>query len=370
MPRILLTGDEHIGRDYSTIEKEDAHCALRLREARLEALQNAVRAAEDNACDYFVIAGDLFDKTEIDVKLVKKVCGILAECPCPVIVLPGNHDYCAAAGETLWKQFCEYKADNTVLLSSPCAYDAGKAVFYPCPCEARYSEVNALGWLSEYRERSAEKPNIGIAHGALAGLSCDREKRYFSMTEDELSSLGMQLWLIGHTHIPYPAGDEIIGASVFNAGTHQQTDIADSAEGSVFIIDIDKSTVRAKRIKTGVVSFVRRALTLSAGDSLSARIMGELSGLESANTVFRLKIGGILGADEFRNRAGVYDELRERLLRLETDDGELKEEITAEMIDAETLEGTAENRLLKRYLSSPRLLETAYLLIKRVKDGD
>ncbi len=370
MLRILLSGDQHIGRDYSSLEREDSAAAERLKAARLTALTNSVRAALEYSCDYFVIAGDLFDKKEVPKELVSSVCLALSECAVPVIVIPGNHDFFAGEDDALWRKFKECAADNTVLLSSPCAYATERAVFYPCPCESRYSAENALGWLRDNAERDENRLNIGIAHGALEGLSCDREKRYFSMTEEELASLDMDLWLIGHTHIPFPDGDKIESALIFNAGTHQQTDIADNAEGSVFVIDADKSGASARRVKTGVVSFARLSVSVISGEGLFEALERAIPDAYGKSSVVRAQISGIVSDEDYAGRMDIYARIRERLLRFEVFDDGLREEITEEMIDEETLEGTVENRLLKRYLGSPRLLETAFMLIKRVKEDE
>lgn len=77
MIKILHTADLHIGREYKRQEQENIEIAKRYRRARVEALENIVRIANQENCDYLVIAGDLYDKKDISLTLQKEVCSIL-----------------------------------------------------------------------------------------------------------------------------------------------------------------------------------------------------------------------------------------------------------------------------------------------------
>lgn len=363
--RILHTGDLHLGRAYQKQEQEDKQVAKRYRKARMEALQNVIRAANDQRCDYVVIAGDLYDSRTVSAALQKEVCDLLGECNCPVFVLPGNHDFWEGEEDRFWGKFQDLAMENTILLTKQQPVEMGETIFYPCACTDRYSEGNALGWLQERAERDPKKLNIGIAHGALEGLSFDREKRYYYMTQDQLSHCGMDLWLIGHTHMPYPEQEYIKNQKVFNAGTPQQTDIADNAEGSAFLIEVDaERQITAKRIHTGVIRFARKEITLRHGDLLKDVLLDAAREYDKSNTTLRLVLSGVALEEDYQTRQKWYDQLAADFLKLEIRDEELRQEITQEMIDRETMEGTLENTLLKRYLQKPELLDLAYGLVK------
>ena len=77
MIKILHTGDLHIGREYKKQEQENREIAKKYRRARVQALENIVRIANEESCDYLIIAGDLYDKKEISLSLQKEVCSIL-----------------------------------------------------------------------------------------------------------------------------------------------------------------------------------------------------------------------------------------------------------------------------------------------------
>lgn len=190
------------------------------------------------------------------------------------------------------------------------------------------------------------------------------------MTRGELEQCGMDLWLIGHTHIPYPEGDVITGERIFNPGTHQQTDISDHSEGSVFVIEIgDDRQVTARRIRTGVLRFWKLSLDLKHGQSLKEEMEKLTSRLDGESASVRMQITGIALAEDYERREEIYREFENRFVKFEAHDMELQKEITQEMIDAETLEGSVENKLLKMYAEEPEILNLAYELVRKCR-GD
>ena len=369
MLKLMHTGDLHLGREYQKQKVEAPAVAQRYQEARKEALENVVRLAEQEQCDVLVVAGDVFDSHSVPVSLVRETADLLAGCVCPVVVLPGNHDYCEGPEDKLWKNFREYAGENTMLLTEAKPVTVGNMVFYPCPCTDRYAEGNALDWVKALGDRASDQIHIGLAHGALEGLSFDREKRYYYMTRQELEAAGMDLWLLGHTHVPYPNAAEIRDQRIFNAGTPQQTDVADNAEGTAFVIEVGEDKhVKARRLHTGVLSFVRRDVVLRHGDSLAEALDRAGEGLPKDVTTLRLTLSGVALAEEYQDRKALYDRAADGYLKLEIDDDDLRQEITEEMIDRETLDGTLENRLLKRYLDRPELLDLAYDLVRQCRE--
>ncbi len=370
MIRILHTGDLHIGKSYDKYSNQYPEAAERYRNARLEALENVVNLANKRGCDYLVIAGDTFDKKTVSAELRKNVCDILKKSLCPVIIIPGNHDFCEGENDVFWNSFNTLSGDNTILLREHTAFTPadGKAVFYPCGCSDSSSERNALGWLSG-TTRAFDKVNIGIAHGAIETLSYDKEGKYYGMTMSELDQSEMDLWLIGHTHIPFPDEEKISDQRVFNAGTHQQTDIADNSEGSVFIIDInDNKTITAEKVPTGVIRFVEKNVVISHGNSLKEVIENSLSG-DRKNTSYRISLSGIALDNDYNNRGQIYSELRDKALYIEFLDEQLFPEITETRIDRETLPESVENKLLKQYLNEPEILSMALDLVLECKGG-
>lgn len=359
MVKILLTGDIHLGRNY---RKEAPDIAEKYTAARIKALEKAVEIANREQCHFFVIAGDLYDRTAgIPVSLHKEVCRILENfAGDSVLILPGNHDYYDAENDQLWKKFEEYSCSHIKVFQENKKYRAGDVIFYPCICYDKHSKANALGWLSEERERHPSFYHIGIAHGAIEGLSYDKNQEYYFMTQKELFSYGMDIWLIGHTHVAYPAVvDNALEQRIFNAGTPQQTDIADSSAGEVFVLTIeDDRRISAKKEAVGSLYFVRKAVSLQYGQSLESAL--EFPELVPERTSLRLSISGVTSTKDYEDRSRIYGKLQKEYLKAEIDDSMLRKEITPEMIDRETMKDSVINRLLHSYQEDTELLNLAY----------
>lgn len=368
MVKILHTGDIHLGRLYRSGPPEVAE---QYAAARMRALENAVSIGNGEGCGFLVVAGDLFDRTRnIPAALLEGAARALGEFHGTVLVLPGNHDFYDPDTDVLWKTFQEYAPSNTHLFKENGKYVVEDVAFYPCICHAKRSDKNALGWLDGVPERGPEKYHVGIAHGALEGISPDKEQNYFYMTRQELLGKHMDVWLLGHTHMPYPAVvDNTAGQRIFNAGTPQQTDIADHSAGEVFVIGIgDDKKVTAEKRPAGVVRFVRKEVAVRRGQPLAQAL--DFPDLEPASTSLRVELSGVACAEDYENRGRLYGELARRYLFAEVRDDGLRKEITPQMIDQEAVDGSLLNKLLHSYEGDMELLDLAYDLMLACKEGD
>lgn len=378
--KLLLTGDLHLGRSY---QKEEPDVAKRYQNARMDAFKNVITTANNEKCEIIVIAGDLFDRVSgITATLMKQTAAILNGFEGEsILILPGNHDYYDPDTDLLWGKFEEYTDSNVKVLKKEGRIAVGDMIFYPCPCRDKHSKENGLLWVKEDMEREQGKKHVGIAHGVIEGLSYDSEKEYYYMERKELEACGMDAWLIGHTHVNTPCNNVYSSLSddyedftgmdgclmkdtIFNAGTHQQTDIADNSLGAVFIIDFKEDGVYAHLVQTGVLHFVKEEITVSVSD-----VMEDILHLSfpKDRTSIRLKISGTASKEEYENRHLMYQKLQKEYVKVEIDDYDLRKEVTQEMIDEEVPDGSILNRLLKSYVDKPVLLNLLYDTIQECK---
>ncbi len=374
MLKIFMTGDNHIGLKYSNHEKAEI-----LAEARISALNGMIRAANDENCSLFVITGDLFENTYgIPEKTVKRVMDALSGFNGTVAVLPGNHDFYDKDSK-LWRYINGIAAvkDNILILNEyrpyPLHFEGGDAVLYPALCTSLHSAPgnNNLGWIKDLQFENDETYRIGVAHGAVEGETIDSEGQYFLMRRAELESVPMTVWLIGHTHVPFPAGlktDSYTAGKIFNAGAHVQTDVSCNTEGCCFIIQIsDDGSVSAKKFKSGNLRFVRRNIKLTAGNARSGLAVA-LADLDDA-CVVDLIIGGAVGEEEYENRHEIIESCLSRFIEGTYDDGALTEIISGDLIDKEFPETSFSAEFLKALLDEPKEAQLVYDMLKVLKEG-
>lgn len=372
MIKLFVTGDVHIGKKYDRYPE----IRERLIKSRFECIDRCVKAAEKEQCDFIIITGDLFDNVNtVTRRDVKEVVDILSAFGGRVIVLPGNHDYYTGE-EKVWKDFTGRMGDvdhNITLVTEfkELTFDVGEetVTFYPAFCQSKHSAVNNLGWIRN-AALDGSAYHVGLAHGSIEGLSPDMKNEYFLMSERELNAIPVDAWLIGHTHIPYPADlpfdKEVSGYKIFNAGTPEQTDLSNNTTGVCFILTLDqtsgKTTVAARQYQSGATRFFDLKACVGNGD-LRESILAAVEGLpESA--VIRLTLSGTVPEETYRERTRVYEETLGGFLTYEAVDDDLSESITPERIRSEFAEIGFASRLLEA-LDDPKELQMAYELIKK-----
>lgn len=372
--KIFLTGDNHIGLKYASHEQAAALAA-----SRINAFEDMVQAANAEICDLFVISGDLFDKTSgIPKKDIKRLLDILAHFGGTVVVLPGNHDY--YDGEVqVWQYFKELMAscDNVLLLTDyrpyPMTVSGEEIVLYPAHCTSLHSVPgqNNLGWIKDSDIPRDGAYHIGIAHGAVEGETIDREGQYFRMTGDELENIPVDVWLIGHTHVPFPRDlteNYAPTGKIFNAGTHVQTDVACNTEGQCFVIEIgEDKAVRAKKFVSGSLRFFRKNIALNAG-KMEETLSRELAGTGD-NSVVDLVLSGAVTAEEYENRHSIISNALSRFLEGTYNDYALSKRITGELVYAEFPETSFSAGFLTALLGEPKEAQLVYELLNSLKEG-
>lgn len=376
MIKIFVTGDNHFGKKYDRYpEIRD-----RLVDNRFVCFEKMVEKAEQEGCDIFAVTGDLFDNcSSIRKSEVERVVRILAGFAGRVLVLPGNHDYYTGE-EKVWKDFDDAlrTCDNNIIRLDrfepyPIEIAEETVVIYPAFCRSKHSRENNLGWIKEMSVPKSGQINVGMAHGAIEGVTPDMQKEYFLMTEPELQAIPMDVWLVGHTHIPYPGGlsedEEIGGYRIFNAGTHAQTDLHNNTRGYGFIISVDKqgdkAQVSAKKYQSGTIFFYDIAVRVSSaeGDSLEALLQEKLDPLE-AESVVRLTVTGSVFSEEYSRRRELYKKYCDRFLSWELQDDELHEEITLDRVREEFAESSFAAKLMEALQGDQTELQMAYELLQ------
>src|SRR5665648_731667 len=429
--KIFHTADLHIGMKFNNYPEP---VRSQLKQARADVLGKIVSIANKQECNIFVVAGDLFDSINGNAKktigeVVTALKGFHGEC---VLVLPGNHDYDNNMVE-LWKNFQEISQDihNIVFINQERPYSLAdydlNAVVYPAPCHSKHSDTNNIGWIKDansdidndkFKEKDTDKNQIriGIAHGALEGVSPDLDNSYYNMSLAELTSAPVDVWLLGHTHITYPDKKKVSGWKIFNPGTPEPDGLDCKHTGNAWIITIGdtkavdsdteaanigikavNSETKALDSETKALDYDTKALNSNtkASSGSHKEVSGELITTGSyrfkdqrhtvrnkadfekimvnilkdnpGNTIARLRLGGKLDEETFNYRHEVRRTLEEAMACLIFDDSEVGIKITSEMIHKEFSDGSFPSMLLSALTDDEEALQLAYEMIMEVK---
>ncbi len=344
--RVFLTSDLHLGMKFAGYP--DAPRAA-LAEARFTCLDRIVAAANDAHSDLLVIAGDLFETVNVARRDVTRAAQSLSGFHGRLsAILPGNHDFVAGDDE-LWRRFRDAAGDSVLLLDQPrpyplVSYDLD-ACLYPGSCTAKHSAANAVGWVRASVRPPGVRHHVGVAHGSLEGFSPDMDGRYYPMRPQELLDTGVRVWLLGHTHVPFP---QALGPrdTIFCAGTPEPDGFDCAHEGSGLALELgDAGSVTARTVRTGLLRFVDQSRTIRAAADLE-RLERDHAGSPAGSTLLRARLSGRVPRDVLSAVGPLRARMAAALLHLDLRAEELREEISEEAIDREYPPGSFPHELL------------------------
>jgi DNA repair exonuclease SbcCD nuclease subunit len=366
--KIMHTGDVHLGMKFNQYPQ----ISSQLEEARYQALENVVVEANKRKSNLLAVAGDLFDKANIKSVNITKTIEILDKFSGDaVLILPGNHDY-SDGMTTLWDKFKKEIKGRMLILDQEKIYDLRgfgiSAAVYPAPCDSKLSSENKLGWIKELKERPTQDYHLALAHGALAGFSPDLNDNYFKMSREELLDLEMDLWLLGHSHLPYPQKRKVNMQKIFNNGTPEPDGMDCRHQGTAWFIELDqKKQVQAEQVRTGIYHFSDLEKEISSKLELE-KLIAEILAFEPQNKILRLKLIGELAREDFEEKDRYLTELRDNCFYTKIDQSDLKMKIDQDLIAAEFAENSFPYQLLNELEENNQALHLAYKMLKEVQE--
>lgn len=194
--KFIHTADIHLDSPLQRLEAYEGAPVEEIRQASRRAFENLVDLAIDEAVDFVLIAGDLFDGDWKDYNtglyLIKQVRR-LGEAHIKVFIIAGNHD---AAGRMTRElpypdnvHLFSPRKPETRLLETPKVAIHGQSFF-----KAAVTDNLASG----YPDPVAGYFNVGLLHTSLTGR--EGHENYAPCTLDDLVNKGYDYWALGHVH--------------------------------------------------------------------------------------------------------------------------------------------------------------------------
>lgn len=229
--RLIHAADLHLGSPLRGLENASTEVAQRLARATEASLERIVQTAIDEAVDFVVIAGDVYDQAARSVRanqFLAEQFGRLDEREIPVYLIHGNHDPVGRGAEQL------DLPPNVHVFGT----DAVESVAYPDPDDpmaevlgrsyrARHEGEN---YVDAYRSEYAGVPTIGLLH---SGLNPDG-REYVPCRLDDLDAQDVDYWALGHLHQP----QRLDGVPGGYPGIPQPRHPGEPAVGGAFLVDL------------------------------------------------------------------------------------------------------------------------------------
>ena len=185
--KILHSADWHLDAPLSGHSEENA-AILRKELRKIPEKITKLCKAED--CDLLVLAGDLFDGP-YSKESMTAVRTALAYVKIPVIITPGNHDFCGPDSPYIKEEWPE----NVHIFKKP---QMESIVLPELDCRiygAGYESMDCPGLLKDFHIEGEEKWHIGVLHGEVSATS-----NYCPMTREQIKQSGLHYLALGHIH--------------------------------------------------------------------------------------------------------------------------------------------------------------------------
>lgn len=198
--RFLHTADIHLGSPLNGLGAENDELRAQLTEATYEAFRRLVTIAIDEAVEFVVIAGDLYDRESRSVRANQFAVAQfqrLDDANIPVYLSYGNHDPVEAGIEyvELPANVHEFSATEPESVIHETDGDATA-----CLCGQSYRRKTEAEKLHlDFEPADPGLPTIGLLH---TGLELDSNP-YVPCSSAELAGReGFDYWALGHIHQP------------------------------------------------------------------------------------------------------------------------------------------------------------------------
>lgn len=297
--RFLQTSDWQLGMTRHFLRPE---AQVRYTAARIDAIGAMARLASERECDFVLVAGDVFESNLIASQTIRRAMQAMLSIPCPVYLLPGNHDPLDAASVYNSPAFTDSCPSNVVVLrqQGPHTVAAGVEVI-----AAPWATKSVLGDQAAQALAGCEADGtlrILLAHGILDVLSPDPNDTsllYVARMEQALAQEVIHHVALGDRHSRLSVGGS---GRVWYSGSPEVTSFVEDAPGDVLVVDLDSDGghfVQAERV--GTWSFVDVRRHVDSTDDVDALEM-HLAELRPADrTVVRTALTGTLAlADKAR----------------------------------------------------------------------
>ena len=367
MIKIVHTADSHIGMKFKGRNYSD-EVRHTLVENRFQSLERLVEQANKKHADLLIVAGDLFDTLNLPVKQISRTADIFNKFSGEnVLVLPGNHDYYEDNAKGLWQKFKDVTNSELILvLDKPEPVDLvireHEIMIYPGPCNSKHSTNNAIGWI-DTASVNPDIINIGVAHGHVEGYGPESE-HYFNMSEGELKSKNLDIWLLGHIHVPYPAKSTVTQPVFLYSGTHTADGFDYKYQGNAWYIELDKETFKAEEMVCSDIRFLEIEQSIRSEADIQS-FEQKLIPIANKNHLVKLNITGRLNNELLEHLQQRLLHYNESFLYTETSD-QVKLDIDLDYINENFKQDSLPHQLLTKLSNDPGdnlALQTAFELI-------
>ncbi|MBQ7566099.1 MAG: DNA repair exonuclease [Oscillospiraceae bacterium] len=273
MIKFLHAADLHLDTPFTARGAES-------RQEQRQLVEELFELANAETCDLVLLAGDVFDGSNIYPQTVETLRDAMAKCRAQVFIAPGNHDHLRTGSPYLTAQwpenvhiFREPRITSVSLTQPRCrVYGVG------------FTAPNMGKLLQGFHVEDEAEPGIMVMHGEVAADSA-----YNAISAEEIAASGLDYLALGHIHLR----DEMRQAGrTFYAmpGCPMGRGFKETGDKGVYIGTLDGGNCKLTfRPLSG-----RRyeELSVAVGDDPQAAVTAALEGKDARRDLYRIALTG------------------------------------------------------------------------------
>ena len=185
--KILHSADWHLDSPFAGFPEAQRSM---LKQAQRKIPGKIAELCRREDCDLVLLAGDLFDG-EASWETIEELKKALADCGVPVLIAPGNHDYCGHGSPWLEESWPKNVFVFTGALESVTIQGLDCRIY-----GAGYRSMDCAGLLEGFRAEGPEKYKVAVLHGDPTQANSP----YCPITTAQVRNSGLQYLALGHIH--------------------------------------------------------------------------------------------------------------------------------------------------------------------------
>lgn len=308
MTRFLHSADWQLGMTRHFLD-EDAQA--RFTQARIDAVRALGRIAAEAGCAFVVVAGDVFEHSQLDRRTVARALDALREVPVPVLLLPGNHDPLDAASIYRSDAFVTARPEHVRVLDTTEPVEVAPGV-----------EVVGVPWTSKRPLGDlvaavladlapAAGVRVMVAHGAVDALSPDADdpaRIALAGVEAALADGRIHYLALGDRHSLTPVG---ASGRVWYPGAPEPTAFREVDAGKALVVEIDRESCDVIPRDVGAWRFEDRAFDVDGDADLDALEQALDALPDRERTIVRIVLRGTLTLTQKARLDALLDRARD-----------------------------------------------------------
>ncbi len=317
--RFLHSSDWQLGMARAFMPAESR---ARYADDQIEAVRKLARIASDNACEFVVVAGDIFDSFQPDSRVIARAVDALGGFTVPVYLLPGNHDPDSPAA--LWSVggTVDHLPPLVSLLrdSSPVSVPGTDAEVVGAPWPSQRPDADLVSEALRSLDPVAHgRFRIVVGHGAVDTRSPDPlNPSLISVTalESAIEEGRASYVALGDRHSTTEVAER-----VWYSGAPVSTNYGEDDPNRALLVELEPEAISVTPVEVGAWHFLRKEFDL-AGDSGVGLVASYLSDLpEKDRTVVRLALRGAINLSTNERLEQVKEEAGHLLAALTVSEG-------------------------------------------------